>query len=117
MDPGQLEIIAPMVFAVILTLVIGGVILLKPIANKLGLLLEAMAKEKTEPQLSAELGHLRDLLETTNARLALLEERQEFAEALLSDPDRRRHRLGSTSSSGPASAAGPRDPDQPEEVK
>ena len=123
MDPGQLEIIAPMVFAVILTLVIGGVILLKPIANKLGLLLEAMAREKTEPQVSAELGHLRDLLETTNARLALLEERQEFAEALLSDPDRRRARLGSASGSGqgkpagPASAAGPRDPDEPEEVK
>ena len=35
MGPGQLEILAPMVFAVILTLTIGGVILLKPIANKL----------------------------------------------------------------------------------
>ncbi len=44
MDPAQLELLAPMVFAVILTLTIGGVILLKPIANKLGHLLEAMAK-------------------------------------------------------------------------
>ena len=41
-----------------------------------------------------QLGHLRDLLETTNARLALLEERQEFTEALLQDPERKKRRLG-----------------------
>ncbi len=93
MGPAELELIAPMIFAIILTLTIGGVILLKPIANKLGHLLEAMAKERSEPQLGAEIGHLRDLLETTNARLSLLEERQEFTEALLNDPERRRARL------------------------
>jgi hypothetical protein len=93
MGPAEIEIIAPMIFAIILTLTIGGVILLKPIANKLGNLLEAMAKERTEPQISTELGHIRDLLETTNARLSLLEERQEFTEALMADPDRRRPRL------------------------
>ena len=93
MGPAELELIAPMIFAIILTLTIGGVILLKPIANKLGHLLEAMAKERNEPQLGSEIGHLRDLLETTNARLSLLEERQEFTEALLNDPERRRARL------------------------
>ena len=93
MDPAQLELVAPMVIAVILTLTIGGVILLKPIANKLGNLLEAMAKERSEPQLGSELGHIRDLLETTNARLTLLEERQDFTDALLSDPERRDFRL------------------------
>jgi len=93
MGPAELELIAPMIFAVILTLTVGGVILLKPIANKLGHLLEAMAKERSEPQPGGEIGHLRDLLETTNARLSLLEERQEFNEALLNDPDRRRARL------------------------
>jgi len=93
MGPAELELIAPMIFAIILTLTIGGVILLKPIANKLGHLLEAMAKERSEPQLGGEVGHLRDLLETTNARLSLLEERQEFTEALLNDPERRRARL------------------------
>jgi hypothetical protein len=102
MDPAQLELLAPMVFAVILTLTIGGVILLKPIANKLGHLLEAMAKEKGEPQLGSEVGHLRDLLETTNARLALLEERQEFTEALLNNPDRQRRRLESSTGTGSA---------------
>jgi len=94
MGVGQLELIAPMIFAIILTLTIGGVILLKPIANKLGLFLEAMAKERSEPQLSAELNHMRDLLETTNARLTLLEERQDFTDALLQDPERRNFRLG-----------------------
>ena len=99
MDPAQLEIIGPMIFAIILTITIGGVILLKPIANKLGNLLEARAKERSEPQLGSDIGHLRDLLETTNARLSLLEERQEFMESLLSDPERRRRRLAGGPSS------------------
>lgn len=93
MGPAAMEVIAPMIFAIILTLTVGGVILLKPIANKLGHLLEAMAKERSEPQLGGEIAHLRDLLETTNARLSLLEEKQEFTEALLSDPSRRPGRL------------------------
>ena len=93
MGIGQLEILAPMVFAVILTLTVGGVILLKPIANKLGVLLEAMAKERQEPRLTEDLSHIRDSLETMNGRLALLEERQDFTDALLNDPDRQRMRL------------------------
>jgi hypothetical protein len=105
MGPAEIEVIAPMIFAIILTLTVGGVILLKPIANKLGHLLEAMAKERSQPQLGSEIGHIRDLLETTNARLALLEERQEFTEALLNDPNRRRPFLP-----GPASLS-PSEPD------
>ena len=102
MDPSQLELLAPMVFAVILTLTIGGVILLKPIANKLGTLLEAMAKERQEPRLSEEMGHIRELLETISGRLSLLEERQDFTDALLSDPERRKLRLkGSTEETQP----------------
>ena len=106
MGPAELELIAPMIFAIILTLTAGGVILLKPIANKLGHLLEAMAKERSEPQLGGEIGHLRDLLETTNARLSLLEERQEFNEALLNDPNRRRSRL-TEGGAGPKEPRGP----------
>ena len=94
MDPAQLQFLAPMVITVILTLTIAGVILLKPIANKLGHLLEAMARERSEPQSGNELGHIRDLLETTNARLTLLEDRQDFTDALLQDPERRNLRLG-----------------------
>lgn len=93
MGTESLEILAPMVFAVILTLTIGGIILLKPIANKLGHLLEAMARERKEPRISEELGHIRDLLETINSRLNLLEDRQDFTEALLNDPQSRHPRL------------------------
>lgn len=91
----DLDILAPLIFSIILTLTIGGVILLKPIANKLGHLLEAMAKEKNQPTQSGEIGHLRDLLATMNARMALLEERQDFTDALLGDPERQKLRPGS----------------------
>jgi len=101
MGAGELELIAPMIVAVILTLTIGGVILLKPIANKLGFLLEAMAKEKQEPKMTEDLGHIRELLETLNGRLSLLEERQDFTDALLSDPERRRLRLKGPGEEGP----------------
>jgi hypothetical protein len=75
--------IAPMIVAVVMFVVVGGVILLKPIANRVGFLLEAMAKEK-ESALGGDMGHMRDLMETMNARLQLLEERQDFTERLLS---------------------------------
>lgn len=116
MGPAEIEIIAPVIFAIILTLTVGGVILLKPIANKLGHLLEAMAKERSEPQLDSGISHLRDLLETTNARLSLLEERQEFTEALLNDRSRRRPALprpDSLSAHEPGPSEVP-EPDQPE---
>jgi len=94
MGTADLEILAPLIFAIILTLTVGGVILLKPIANKLGHLLEAMAKEKAEPKLGGDIDHIRDLLETMNARLALMEERQDFTDALLADPERQRLKPG-----------------------
>jgi hypothetical protein len=75
--------VAPMIVAVVMFVVVGGVILLKPIANRVGFLLEAMAKEK-ESGLDNDLAHVRDLMETMNARLQLLEERQDFTERLMS---------------------------------
>lgn len=93
MGVGELEIIAPLILGVLLIITVGGVILLKPISNKLGHLLEAMAKERQEPRTGEELGHIRELLETMNGRLSLMEERQDFTEALLSDPERQRLRL------------------------
>jgi hypothetical protein len=93
MDPATIDIVAPMVVAIIFTLTVAGVILLKPISNKLGNLLEAMAEEKREPRAVEELTHIRELLETMNGRLSLLEERQDFTDALLNDPERRARRL------------------------
>ena len=89
----DLEIIAPMVVAVLLILTIGGVILLRPISSRLGHLLEAMAKERQGPRIGEDLTRIRELLETMNGRISLLEERQDFTEALLADPERRQLRL------------------------
>jgi hypothetical protein len=93
MGVGQLEILAPMIFATILTITVAGVILLKPLANKLGVFLEAASKDKLEPQLGREMEQIRGLLETLDGRLSLLEERQDFTDALLNDPARRTLRL------------------------
>ncbi len=88
MDPAVLDIVAPMLFAVVLTLTIGGVILLKPISKKIGDLLEAMAEERKNPSLAGELQQLRGQLETMSSRMALLEERQDFHEKLMESPSR-----------------------------
>ena len=60
----------------------GGVFILRPIAAKLGTLLDAMAREKAGfgPE---ETRRLREALETMNDRLSLLEERQDFIERLI----------------------------------
>jgi len=112
MIPLDLRMIALMVVPILFILTIGGVILLKPIANKLGLLLEAMARERNQPGAAAELERIRDLLETLNGRLSLLEERQDFTDALLADPERRKLRLKGPRSSGEGGgdAGGPAGP-------
>jgi hypothetical protein len=88
MDPAVIDILAPMLFAVVLTLTVGGVILLKPISGKIGDLLEAMAEERKNPSLAAELNQLRGQLDTMSSRMALLEERQDFHEKLMESPSR-----------------------------
>lgn len=75
--------VAPMIVAVVGCLTIGGVLVLRPIAKRVGDILEMMAREK-QSGLGSDVGHIRDLLETMNARLQLMEERQDFTERLLS---------------------------------
>ncbi len=82
------EFIAPMVMMIVLTLTIGGVVLLRPIAKRLGEIAELLLREKREGA-SGELQRIGDLLETVSARMALLEERQDFTERLLESPDRK----------------------------
>ncbi|NNF28121.1 MAG: hypothetical protein HKN73_12925 [Gemmatimonadetes bacterium] len=76
------EFIAPMIMGGVLFLTIGGVLVLRPIATRLGSLLEVMARERAAlpPE---EIRHLRDTMETINQRLSLMEERQDFTERLL----------------------------------
>lgn len=75
------EFIAPMVLLTTTVLTIGGVLVLRPIAKRLGDVLELFAKSQTVGD--GEVQQLRELMETMNARLQLMEERQDFTERLL----------------------------------
>ena len=90
----ELEILAPMVVAVVLILTVGGVVLLRPLSRRLGELLEAMAREREQPRLADEVERLREVMEAMSGRLALLEERVDFTDSLLADPERRSLRSG-----------------------
>lgn len=90
------ELLAPMVVAVVLILTVGGVLVLRPIAKRVSDLLELYARDR-QSGLESEVVQMRDLLETTNARLQLLEERQDFTERLLTSGERSESkRLGGT---------------------
>ena len=77
------EYLAPLIMGVVLILTVGGVLILRPIAKHLGSLLEAMTRERLDGGRNQELGHIRELMETMNQRLQLMEERQEFTDRLL----------------------------------
>lgn len=81
------EFIAPMIMMVVLTLTVGGVMVLRPIAKRVGDLLEMYARER-QAGLESDLHQVRDLLETMDARLRLMEDRQDFTERLLSSGER-----------------------------
>ena len=84
------DVIAPMIVGVTMIVTTGGVLVLRPIAKKLGALLEVMAREKASLPVE-EIRLLRDSMDTVHQRLSLMEERQDFAEKLLgrggSSPD------------------------------
>jgi hypothetical protein len=77
--------VAPMIVGVVLILTVGGVAVLRPIAKRIGDLLELYARDK-QAGLEGEVHQVRDLVETMNARLQLLEERQDFTDRLLTAP-------------------------------
>lgn len=84
------EMIAPMITAIVLFLTIGGVAVLRPISKRVGDLLEMYARDRQQG-IESELGQVRDLLETLDARLHLIEERQDFTDRLLApESDARR---------------------------
>ena len=78
------DVVAPMIVAIVLFLTIGGVLVLRPIAKQLGNFLEMYQRDRTEG-LESEVHRVRDLLESMNARLQLMEERQDFTERLLGE--------------------------------
>ncbi len=67
-----------------LFLTVGGVLVLRPLTKRLGLLMEASAKARgsnAEEQLQIE--HMRLMIETQNLKLEQLEQKLSFTESLL----------------------------------
>ncbi|MDB4951927.1 MAG: hypothetical protein JWM27_4576 [Gemmatimonadetes bacterium] len=85
MDEG----LAITIVAVVGILTTGGVLVLRPIAKRLGSLFDAMTAQKLRPGGQPELSQIRELMQGIDGRLSLMEERQGFAEALLSNGERR----------------------------
>ena len=76
------DVIAPMIVSIVLILTVGGVVLLRPIAKRLGALLDVMVLEKSRTT-SVDYRRLGETMETMNDRLSLVEERQDFTERLI----------------------------------
>lgn len=93
------DIMAPMIVAIVLIVTAGGVAILRPLAKRVSELLELFARERHHG-VEHELGQVRDLLETMDARLQLVEERQDFTERLLSTGETKDREPGSTTPSG-----------------
>jgi hypothetical protein len=86
MYSGDIVTLAVMVTGIVTA---GGVLILRPISKRLGTLLEVMTQQKlraanADPH---DTTRIRELLTSIDSRLTLLEERQDFAEALISAGD------------------------------
>jgi hypothetical protein len=78
------EFIAPMVIGSVMFITVGGVLVLRPISKKIGDLLEVYARDRNQG-IEGDVHQVRELLETMNARMQLLEDRQDFTERLLTE--------------------------------
>lgn len=76
------EFMAPMLVAIVGILTGGGVLILRPISKRVAEVLELYARDK-QSGVHSEVSQIRDLLETMNARLQLMEDRQDFTERLI----------------------------------
>ncbi|MBW3627745.1 MAG: hypothetical protein KY464_00480 [Gemmatimonadetes bacterium] len=78
--------LAPMIVMVTAILTTGGVLILRPVAKHLAEYLRSLTEQSRlgAGGAVAENAQLRELLSTVESRLALLEERQNFTENLLS---------------------------------
>jgi hypothetical protein len=81
--------LAPMIVMVTAIVTTGGVILLRPLAKRAGDLLEVMALERRSVLNTRVPTQLEETLGRVDARLAQLEERQDFADQLLNQTNGR----------------------------
>lgn len=96
--------LAGMILTLLLTIIIGGFILLFPLSRRLAALLEQRVRDRAESASDAErLEPLREALHALQADLERLTERQEFMERVLEERSQRE--------ALPSSAPAPTDPD------
>ena len=76
------EFIAPMIVSTTFIITVGGVLVLRPIAKRVSDLLEVYARDR-QSGVTNELHQVRDLLESIEGRMRLMEERQDFTERLI----------------------------------
>lgn len=82
------DVIAPMIVVVTITLTVAGVLILRPLTKRLGDLIEATARDKRAAAKDAEVIRLADVISRLTDRIESIEERQDFAERILSSVDR-----------------------------
>jgi hypothetical protein len=88
-----LELLAPVIVTVTLILMIGAVILLKPLSKQGGALMEQMLKDRREGRTASDLEHLTSSMASLFERMRLLEERQSFMESLIEAAPESRGRI------------------------
>lgn len=77
----------PMIVMVTGILTTGGVLILRPVTRRLGSYLDAVTQARLRPSPDADLARIAEVLSSIDGRLNQLEERQDFAEALISASD------------------------------
>ena len=93
------DVIAPMVVSIVFILTVGGVAILRPLAKRVSELLELYARDR-HSGIENDVHQIRDLLETMNARLQLIEDRQDFTERLLEAGDQKQASRSDPAQSG-----------------
>jgi len=78
-----MEELAPMLVAITMILTTGAVLLLRPVAKRLGDLLELMAKQRSGEIEAPKNERMEQLLDALDTRLGLVEERLDFTDSLL----------------------------------
>lgn len=83
----MIEVIAPMIVMCTAIITAGGVLILRPISKRLGSYLDAATQARLRPSAEADLARIHEVLSSIDGRLNQIEERQDFAEALISASD------------------------------
>lgn len=82
-----MEALAPMIVMCTLILTTGGVLVLRPISKRLGSYLDAATQARLKATPEADMARIHEVLSSIDGRLNQIEERQDFAEALISASD------------------------------